>query len=62
MNADKKSLDMRIFQTFKNTEEIILRHSNKKIIKNNSFLKIIERNTWNDFNLKYNLNDIIKIL
>ena len=62
MNVDKKSLDMRIFQTSKNAEEIISRHSNKNNLKINSFLKIVEKHKRNNFNIKYNLNDKIKIL
>jgi hypothetical protein len=62
INWDKKSLEMRIFKTSKNAEDIISRHSNKKHLKINSFLKIVSKHKKNDYILKYNVNDKIKRL
>ena len=59
INNDRKSLEVRIYQTSKNAEEIISRHSHKNQIKLNPFLKIInkKKNVLN-----YNINDKIKRL
>ena len=59
INNDRKSLEVRIYQTSKNAEEIISRHSHKNQMKLNPYLKIINKKKNV---LKYNINDKIKRL
>ena len=60
-NNDKKSLDIRILQTSQNAEKIILRHSNKRKLKINANLRIIQK-PKNDHTFKFSLNDKIQKL
>ena len=59
VNSDKKSLDLRIYQTSKNAEEIISRHSRNQKIKINPYLSIFKNSKKM---LKINLNDKIQKL
>ena len=63
-NLDKKSLDMRILQTSKNAEEIILRHSNmNNQLKIMPYLKKLKsKKLKNDYIFKNNINEKIKKL
>ena len=58
-NSEKKSLDLKIYQTSKNAEEIISRHSLNQKIKINPFLSIFKNSKKM---LKINFNDKIQKL